>query len=156
MTSHFEAIFSDGLTEDVDDSAEDQVRCTTYQATADYDGSVWTAKVIDLPEGHAVHAQGATWADVERNTARCVVEALRAEPGTVALRLLPADAEAAAALEAVTAARVARAHAEQAERDAVRHAARVLTAKSWSTRDAGTALRLSKQRISQLAPRTDA
>lgn len=64
----------------------------------------------------------------------------------------PADPEAAAAVRALTAARIARADAEQAERDAARAAARTLTSRGWSTRDTGRVLRLSHQRISQLAP----
>lgn len=156
MRSPFDAIF-DGidLTEDSDESS--LVEATTYRATATRTGKQWTVTVHDLPDGHAVVAQGATWGEAEDNTLTCLIDVLKAEPQwAVTVHVAPDDSEAAAALEAVTEARIARAEAEQAERDAVQRAARLLTDKGWSTRDAGRALRLSHQRISQLAPRTTA
>ncbi|GAA0370281.1 hypothetical protein GCM10009530_20490 [Microbispora corallina] len=154
MRTPFEAILDQpDIVENLDDL---EVESTTYHATATRTGRQWTVTVNDLPEGRAVQAQGATWTDAEQNALTCVIDLLQAEPHTVNIHLAPNDEEAAAALAAVTEARVARAYAEQAERDAVRQAARILTDKGWTTRDAGGALRLSHQRISQLAPRTTA
>ncbi|GIH51636.1 hypothetical protein SAMN05421833_12949 [Microbispora rosea] len=151
MRSPHEAVFQ--AVEPADDGANPDefanVAATTYQATATRTGKLWTVTVPDLP-GAAVKAQGATWRDAEINAAMCVADVLHAAPGTVALHVAPADPDAAAALEAVTAARVARAEAEQAERDAVRHAAQVLTGQGWTYRDAGGALRLSHQRVGQI------
>lgn len=153
MTTHFEEIFDEP---DIVEAPDEQssARYASYPATARRCGGVWNVVVHDLPEGHAVRAQGVTWTEAEMNTIKAVIDALRADAGTVGVQLIPADSEAAAALEAVTAARIARAHAGQAERDAVRHAARLLTGQGWSTRDTGRALRLSHQRISQIAPQT--
>jgi hypothetical protein len=152
MRSHFEAIFDEPETaENPDEFAE--VKFTTYNATATRTGKQWNVTVHDLPEGRAVLAQGANWGDAHRNTHTAVINLLKVEPHTVGIHIEPEDVEAAAALQAVTDARVARANAEQAERDAVIRAARLLTDKGWSTRDAGRALSLSHQRISQLAPR---
>ena len=78
---------------------------TTYYATATRAGKQWTATATDLPDGHIVQAQGASWAEVKSNVA---------------------------------------------ERDAVRQATRLFIAQGWSTRDAGSAMRLSHQRISQI------
>ncbi|MFC4014673.1 hypothetical protein ACFOY2_46135 [Nonomuraea purpurea] len=154
MRNHLEAIFDEpDLLQDADESLP---KATTYFATVTRTGKQWTATVTDLPGGGAVQAQGAYWTDVRRNLGSLLLDALKAEPGTVALHLAPADPEAADVLTAVTEARIARAQAEQAERDAVRHAARTLIGKSWNTRDAGTVLGLSHQRISQIAPRATA
>ncbi|MGW0807987.1 type II toxin-antitoxin system HicB family antitoxin [Nonomuraea sp. NPDC002799] len=153
MKTHFEEIFDE---EDIVETPAEPsgTRYTSYPATATRDGALWTVVVHDLPEGRAVQAQGATWTEAEMNAAKGVLAALKAELGTVGVHLAPDDPEAAAALDAVVAARVARAYAGQAERDAVRHAARLLVDRGWSTRDAGRALRLSHQRISQIAPQT--
>lgn len=148
----FDALFDQpDISPDLDDL---DVEVTTYTATAARTGSTWAVTVHDLPEGHAGSAQGATWAEAEANAHACVTGLLQADPAAVVVHLLPADPEAAAAVQDLTEARIARAEAEQAERDAARHAAATLTGKGWTTRDAGTALRLSHQRISQLAPRT--
>ncbi|MEV1245109.1 type II toxin-antitoxin system HicB family antitoxin [Nonomuraea sp. NPDC049750] len=155
MQTHFEQIFNEP---DIIDTPDEETGAAyaSYPATATRTGKLWSVVVRDLPAGHAVHAQGATWAEAELNAIKALIGALQAEPGTVGVQLAPADEEAAAALEAVTQARIARAYAEQAERDAVRRAARLLTDQGWTTRDAGGALRLSHQRISQIAPRATA
>lgn len=148
--THFEKVLDEP---DIVEPTGNEPPYTSYPATATRDGAQWTVVVHDLPEGVAVQAQGATWTEAEINAIKGVISALKAQPGTIGVELAPADPDAAAALEAVTQARIARAHAEQTERDAVRHAARLLTDQGWSTRDAGRALRLSHQRVSQLAPR---
>ncbi|MFD7509876.1 hypothetical protein ACFV5N_11110, partial [Streptomyces sp. NPDC059853] len=110
---------------------------TTYPATAVRTGSTWTVTVHELPEGRAARAQGTTWAEAEINAHDIVVDLLDAHPATVIVSVAPEDPEAAAAVRALTDARIARAEAEQAERDAARAAARTLTSRGWSTRDAG-------------------
>jgi len=152
MTTHFEKVLDEpDIVEPP--AGEAGPEYISYPATATRDGAQWSVTVHDLPTGHFVQAQGATWPDAEINAIKGVIGALKAEIGTVGVELAPADPDAAAALDAVTQTRIARAHAEQAERDAVRNAARLLTGQGWSTRDAGAALRLSHQRVSQLAPR---
>ncbi|MBG0818916.1 hypothetical protein [Planomonospora sp. ID82291] len=128
----------------------DDVVATDYRATVTRTGKQWTATVRDLPEGHAVQAQGSTWSEVGQNVTLCIVDLLQAAPGTVAVQLVPADSAAADALAAVKRARYARVLAEQAERDATRAAARTLIGQGWTTRDAGSAMGLSHQTISKL------
>ncbi|MFB9252201.1 hypothetical protein ACFFWE_28540 [Sphaerisporangium melleum] len=137
----------------MDTTDEPEVEAVTYVATATRTGKQWTATARDLPGGHTVQAQGASWREVKRNVADLVFE-IHNDDATIGVHLLPADPEAAAALHDVIAARSARVLAEQAERDAVRHAVRLLIHAGWSTRDIGSALLLSHQRVSQLAPRT--
>ncbi|MEU7889835.1 hypothetical protein AB0B54_30400 [Microbispora bryophytorum] len=127
----------------------DVVEAVTYFATVTRTGKQWTA-TAELPGGCTVQAQGGSWADVKRNVAQLIFDALRDESETIGVHVNPADPEAKATLAAVIAARQARVLAEQAERDAVRHAARLLTAQGWTTRDVGSAMRLSHQRISQI------
>ncbi|WP_433520030.1 hypothetical protein ACQP2T_17700 [Nonomuraea sp. CA-143628] len=150
MDLNHDAIFDqpDLLPPPEDDA--DVVFATTYNATATRAGKQWTATATDLPGGHTVQAQGASWAEVKSNVADLIFDLLKDEPGTIGVHVAPADPEAAAALSAVIKARQARVLAEQTERDAVRHAARLLIARGWTTRDAGSAMRLSHQRISQI------
>ncbi|GGN99028.1 hypothetical protein [Microbispora bryophytorum] len=151
MRSPHEAVF-EAVEPATDVASPDEfarVQATTYHGTGTRTGKQWTVTVHDLPGG-LVKAQGATWRDAQINALTCVVDLLQAAPGTVCLAVTPDDPQAAAALDAVTAARVARAEAEQAERDAVRRAAQILTGQGWTYRDAGTALGLSHQRIGQI------
>ncbi|GAA2351707.1 hypothetical protein [Streptomyces carpaticus] len=149
----FDSVFEEPvLADDADEFAG--VVATTYTATATRTGNTWTVTVHDLPDGHIVKAQGGTWADAELNAHACVTDLLKVEDASVIVAVSPEDPEAAAAVRALVEARLARAEAEQAERDAAQAAARTLTGKGWSTRDAGRILRLSHQRISQLAPRS--
>ncbi|XVQ16363.1 type II toxin-antitoxin system HicB family antitoxin (plasmid) [Spirillospora sp. CA-255316] len=154
MRSHFEAIFDEPECDGDPDEFVD-ITFTNYDATITRTGKQWTVTVHDLPEGRTVVAQGPTWAEAGDNAHAAVTGLLGTEPQAVGIDLFPDDPEANAAIQAVVNARVARGEAEQAERDAVRRAARLLTGKGWSTRDTGSALRLSHQRISQLAPRHD-
>lgn len=110
-----------------------------------------------LPARHAVVAHGSTWADAHDHAHRAVHGLLGGEPWTVAIKMWPDDPEAAEALRDVINARTARGEAEIAEREAVTRAAQLLNRrKEWTTRDVGSALHLSHQRISPLAPRTTA
>lgn len=151
---HFGKIF-DEPENDGDPNEFADVKFTQYSAIARRDGTQWTVSVHDLPGGRAVLAQGAHWTEAHRNTHTLVVELLGERPQAVGITMRPDDPEVVAALDAVTEARVARANAEQAERDTVTRAARLLTGRGWTVRDAGGVLSLSPQRISQLAPRTD-
>ncbi|WP_344217304.1 hypothetical protein [Nonomuraea bangladeshensis] len=153
--SHFDGIFDEPESHGDPDEYAD-VEYTSYQAIATRTGKHWTVNVRDLPGGRAVLAQGSHWNEARRNTHQAIVELLGVEPHTVGVHLIPDDPEIVDAVNAVTAARTARADAEQAERDAVTSAARLLTRKKWSTRDTGGVLSLSPQRISQLAPRDTA
>ncbi|WP_439681802.1 hypothetical protein [Embleya sp. MST-111070] len=126
----------------------------SYPATVTRTASGWTATIADLPDGRAAMAQGRTWREVEHNAFECVAELLGPDAETFTIVANPADPDAATVVNALFDARLALAHAEQAVRDAARHAARTLTDQGWNTRDAGAVLRLSHQRISQLAPRT--
>ncbi|WP_181448870.1 hypothetical protein [Nonomuraea aridisoli] len=130
-------------------SDDDVAEAVTYFATATRTGKQWAA-TAELPGGRIVQSQGTSWADVKRNVCQLIFDALRDEPEVIGVHVAPADSEAKAALAAVVEARQARVLAEQAERDAVRHAARLLTAQGWTTRDVGSAMRLSHQRISQI------
>ncbi|WP_052385501.1 hypothetical protein [Streptomyces sp. NRRL F-2890] len=150
----FERVFDEPELADDPDEFVDLV-ATTYPATATRTGSTWTVTIHDLPDGHAAIAQGTTWGEAQTNAHDIVVDLLGAHPAAVIVSVAPADPDAAAAIQALIDARIARAAAEQAERDAARTAARTLTGQGWSTRDAGTALQLSHQRISQLASRGD-
>jgi hypothetical protein len=124
---------------------------TIYNASAARDGRYWKVAVHDLPDGRAAQAQGANWTEAQLNTMECVQQLFEPDQRhLVGIRLIPADPQAADALKAVWTARGALARAEQAERDAVRHAVQTLLEQGWTTRDAGRALDLSHQRISQL------
>ncbi|MFI7452046.1 hypothetical protein ACIBQX_31435 [Nonomuraea sp. NPDC049714] len=71
---------------------------------------------------------------------------------TAGFLFTPADQEAADALNNVHSARAARLHAEQAERDAVRNAARALADQGWTTRDISSVPGLPHQRIFHIIP----
>ncbi|MCT9932925.1 hypothetical protein N5079_22210 [Planotetraspora sp. A-T 1434] len=152
MNDRRDAIFDEPDIPEDFDQAEVEI-ATSYNATATRTGKHWTATVRNLPEGHVIQVQGATWRETKDNVLNCVVDLLHPAPGTVGIHLAPADPEAADALNSVIDARVARFYAEQAERDAVRKAARTLIDQGWTTRDIGSALGLSHQRISQIVPR---
>ncbi|MGW0483085.1 hypothetical protein [Nonomuraea sp. NPDC003214] len=137
----------------VENIGENEPEAVTYQATVTRIGKHWTATVRDLPGGQTAHVQGASWKETKENVVDCVLKLRDDKPDAVAVQFVPGDPEVAAALATVSAARSARVQAELAERDAVYRAARLLVGKGWSTRDAGSALGLSHQRISQIAPR---
>ncbi|WP_326822597.1 hypothetical protein [Streptosporangium sp. NBC_01756] len=152
MATRHEAVFEQpDIPEDLD-QLELQVT-TTYHATATRTGKRWTATVQDLPDSHVIRVQGATWGETADNVMESVFDLFDPDPNTVGFYLTPADPEAAGALRTVTDARAARLYAEQAERDAVRNAARIFISQGWTTRDIGSALGLSHQRISQIVPR---
>lgn len=152
MTRWSEAIFDQpDIPEDLE-QLELQVT-NNYHATVTRTGKRWIATVHDLPDGHVIRVQGATWRETTDIAMECVFDLLNPDPGTSGFFFTPADPEAADARKAVLDARVARLHAEQAERDATRKAARTLIDKGWTTRDIGSVLGLSHQRISQIVPR---
>lgn len=144
----FDAIFEQPeIIADLDDLTFD---VTTYLATATCKDSIWVVSVHDLPDGQAVRAKGSTFREAEDKIQELVPESLGVDRDTVVVSVEPADLEAKAALRALTGARIARAKAEQAERDAARHAARLLAEQHWAPEDIGTALRLPKSRVSDL------
>ncbi|GHE47175.1 hypothetical protein GCM10017673_56250 [Streptosporangium violaceochromogenes] len=149
--TYAESVFDqDDIPEDSDQIEIDE---TTYRVTVTRTGKNWTATVHDLPDGHAVRGQGATWKETRDNVIECVYDLLGLSTEVVSFQFIPADPQAEAAVKAVSAARAARAHAEQAERDAVYGAIRTLMDQGWTSRDIGSALGFSHQRISQIAPR---
>ncbi|MEU9888071.1 hypothetical protein [Sphaerisporangium sp. NPDC051011] len=155
MQPRIDTIFDEGdIPEDLE-QAELEIT-TDYHVTVARTGKMWTATVEDLPDGQVIRAQGATWAETRDNVMDCVLDALAPDPDTVGFYFVPADPAAVEALNSVRDARVARVYAEQAERDAVRGAVRTLIAQGWTNRDIGSALGLSHQRISQIAPRAAA
>jgi hypothetical protein len=127
---------------------------TTYHATLARTGKRWTATVDNLPGGHVIQVQGTTWRDTADNAMESVFALVKYDPDTVGFSFAPADQEAADAMENVRAARATRLHAEQTERDALRNAARTLIDKGWTTRDIGSVLGMSHQRVSQIVPRS--
>lgn len=149
QNTHVEAIFDRPDVVEADEATGPEV--TIYNATATRVGKYWNVAVNDLPDGRAAQAQGANWTEAQLNAMDCVQGLFEPDQrDTVGVRLIPADPQAADALVSVWTARSARAVAEQAERDAVREAVRILLDQGWSTRDAGKALALSHQRVSQL------
>ncbi|MEU4833147.1 hypothetical protein [Streptosporangium sp. NPDC023615] len=152
MTTWGEAIFDQSDLPEDPDQLELEVT-TNYHATLTRTGKRWTATVHDLPDGHVIRVQGTTWRETADNVMECVLDLLPPDANTVGFDFTPADPEAAEARKAVSDARVARLYAEQAERDAVRNAVRTLIDQGWTTRDIGSALGLSHQRISQIVPR---
>ncbi|MET7337071.1 hypothetical protein [Nonomuraea sp. NPDC005650] len=124
---------------------------TTYHATLARTGKRWTATADNLPGGHVIQVRGATWRETAVNAMAAIFDLLKYNPDTVGFFFTPADEEAAHVTADVRDARAARLHAE---RDALRNAVRTLIDKGWTTRDIGSVLGLSHQRISQIAPRT--
>jgi len=126
-----------------------------YLVTLSRAGETWIADVPDLPGGRSVRVEGATYGEVGAAAFEQVHDVLGAAPGDISVHVRPADTEATAALDAIVDARINRASAEQAERDAVRHAARVLTSQGWSTEDAAHALRMPVTRMPELLKAVD-
>ncbi|MBB3733841.1 hypothetical protein [Nonomuraea dietziae] len=154
MTTRHEAVFSQDYV--ADDTDTDALVASSYLATATRTGKYWTATVHGLPDGQSLHVQGATWRETADNALDRVSDLLGPSTGVVGLYLAPADPEAASVVKAVREARTARFLAEQAERDAVVKAAQTLLDQGWTTRDVGSVLGFSHQRISQIARRTTA
>lgn len=127
---------------------------TTYTATATHTGTEWTVTARDLPGGRTVHAQGSTWRIAETEIHQRVTQELAVDPTTVVVSMTPADPDAAAALSVLASARIARANAEQAERDAARNTARLLASQGWAVHDTAGALRLPAERIAHLTTAT--
>ncbi|GHJ39517.1 hypothetical protein [Streptomyces sp. TS71-3] len=144
----FDAIFDQpDITADPDDLT---FELTTYPATAVHTGSAWNVSVHDLPGKHSLQAQAGTWLEAEDEIQELVAKYLEADRTSIVVSVEPADPEARAALRALTSARITRAKAEQAERDAARHASRLLLGQGWTTGDVGAVLRLPEARVVQL------
>ncbi|MDI5965617.1 hypothetical protein [Streptantibioticus silvisoli] len=139
---------------DIDPNLDDlPLEAVTYPATARRDAEVWTAEVHGLPDGLSAHAEAATWHEMEEALVARVPRDLKAAPGTVIVSVEPADQNAVTAIRALTQARLNRALAEQAERDAARAAVRLLASQGWDAEDIGTVLRLPTARVENvLAP----
>ncbi|MEU6741551.1 hypothetical protein [Streptosporangium sandarakinum] len=154
MRTYAEKIFDEPNFLDASDEVETEAEAGAVSryvtATVTHSGDQWTAVARDLPGGHVVRAEGATWREARKNIARRVLDLLPDEPGMTCFQFVPADPEAKAALEAVMGARSARAEAELAEVGATRSAARLLLDKGWSMQDVGHVLMLPRQRVSQL------
>ncbi|MYS86644.1 hypothetical protein [Embleya scabrispora] len=125
----------------------------SYTGHATRVGNTWVVEIRDLPDGRTATAQGRTWREAKEATGAGVSKHLPAGHSGFGVDLVPADPDADAAITALIEARVALAYAEQAVRDAARHAARTLIDQGWNNRDIGAALSLSHQRVSQIAPR---
>ncbi|MGN9787011.1 hypothetical protein ACTMTF_36700 [Nonomuraea sp. ZG12] len=125
---------------------------TTYHVTVARTGKRWTATVDNLPDHHVVQVQGATWREAADNVIEDVSALVSHNSDSAGFHFTPADQDAADALNNVHSARAARLYAEQAERDAVRDAARVLADQGWTTRDLSSVLGLPQQRISHIIP----
>ncbi|MFG6197831.1 hypothetical protein [Nonomuraea sp. JJY05] len=147
MNQPFDALFDQP--DLVPPSGKPEDEATIISATATRTGKHWTA-TAELPDGRPVKAQGTTWVEMKGNVAELIFDCIDAEPGALGVHVAPADPDAAAAIDAVVSARIARINAEQAERDAVRHAAHLLKSQGWNTRDSGSVLRMSHQRVSQI------
>lgn len=125
----------------------------SYTGYATRVGNTWVVEIRDLPDGRTATAHGRTWREAKTATGDRICEHLPAEHGVFGIHLAPADPDADAAIIALIEARAALLYAEQAVRDAARHAARTLIDQGWNNRDTGAALGLSHQRVSQIAPR---
>lgn len=126
-----------------------------YRVTLTRAGETWIAEAQDLPGGLSVRVEGATYREADDAAFSQVYDVLGAGPGDIQVYVRPADAEATAVLDAIVDARINRAYAEQAERDAVRHAARLLTSQGWNTQDAAYALRMPVTRMPELLKTPD-
>ncbi|MFE5327185.1 hypothetical protein ACFRCG_12440 [Embleya sp. NPDC056575] len=127
----------------------------TYDASAARVGRTWIVTIPGLPDGSTATTHGTTWREAKTNAGTRIRELLGPDVA-FGVRLSPADPDADEAVQALVEARAALLHAEEAHRRALDHAARTLIAQGWTTRDAGHALHLSPQRISQLVPRKPA
>lgn len=143
---------------DIDRDAEnrpDYDLVPTYTATATKTEKGWSVTVPGLPGERTAHAEGRTWREAQDNAFTAVQQLLGDDtPDVFGIAMAPSDPEAAAAIGALVAARARLVYAEQEIRDAARNAAQILTAKGYTTRDAGAAMGVSHQRVSQLAPAT--
>ncbi|MEU5363026.1 hypothetical protein ABZ354_05885 [Streptomyces sp. NPDC005925] len=144
----FDAIFNQP--EIIADLNNLEFEVTTYPATATRTGSAWVVSVHDLPDGRTVQTEGSTYREAEDKIQELVPEHLGVDRTGLTVSVEPADLEAKAALRALTGARIARAEAEQAERDAAREAARLFLKQGWPAEDIGTVLRLPVSRVSDL------
>jgi hypothetical protein len=128
----------------------------TYKALARRDGRWWAVEIQGLPPNYLGVTRGRTWAEAEEMTRDAIAMLLDIPANSFDVELLPGDEEARSALAALESARQAAAEAQRAQEEALHQAARTLTQKGFSVRDAGAAMHISYQRVSQLAPRRNA
>lgn len=125
-----------------------------YTATATRSGKYWAVEIHGLPDHCAGFTQGRTWAEAEHMTRDAIAVLLEIPADSFDVTLTPADLDARAALAALAAASSAEEAAIAARAAALCAAAQVLTVHGFSVRDAGAALKISYQRVSQLAPQS--
>ncbi|WP_017594952.1 type II toxin-antitoxin system HicB family antitoxin [Nocardiopsis potens] len=123
---------------------------TVFRATAARDGRFWSVTIHDLPENTAGFTQGRNWTEAEEMARDAIAGLLDVPADSFDIRLAPEDEEAAQAIEAARQAREAAERAEAAKQRSLQDAALVLTRKGFTVRDAGRALGISYQRVSQL------
>lgn len=128
----------------------------TYQAIAVRDGRWWVVEIQGLPPHYVGVTQGRSWVEAEEMTRDAIASLLDIDDQSFDIELLPGDQEARDAIAALEVARKAAAEAQQAQEQALQSAARTLTQRGFSVRDAGAAMHVSYQRVSQLAPKKNA
>lgn len=119
----------------------------TYRVTARRTGDWWALEVPELP---GVFSQTKRLDKAAEQISEAISVMLDIEPKEFEVQVEPVlPAEAQKALQEASRARRDAEKASEAEREALRHAAAVLT-KELSQRDAGRVMGLSFQRVSQL------
>ncbi|MDI3387092.1 type II toxin-antitoxin system HicB family antitoxin [Streptomyces sp. B-S-A8] len=128
----------------------------TYAAQATRDGKWWAVQVKGLPDNYVTFTQGATWTEAQEMAEDLVhtvhEDAGIDEPFTVELR--PGDPDVVDALDELDVARQKQLAADAEEDRALAAAARTLTRRGFTVRDAARVLGISYQRVSQLAPKS--
>jgi len=128
---------------------------TVFRATAARDGRFWSVTIHDLPENTAGFTQGRNWTEAEEMTRDAIAGLLDIPADSFDVLLTPEDEEAARAIAAAQQAREEAERAEAAKQRSLQEAALVLTGRGFTVRDAGRALGVSYQRISQLTRGSD-
>lgn len=124
----------------------------TYEATAERGAKFWVVTIKGLPEQMFNKTQGRTWQEASTMARDLVAMMLEIDHDSFGMHIVPADQDAAQALDLLNAARRTTEKAKRAEAEALEAAAKTLTGHGFSVRDAGAALGMSYQRVSQLAP----
>lgn len=128
----------------------------TYQATATRDGKWWAVEIHGLPENYAGFTQGRTWDEAHAMAVDATALLLDVPAEEIEITLEPSDPVAARAIRAAEDAERAAARAEADRLGALADAARTLTDRGVTVRDAARMLKISYQRVSQLAPQATA
>lgn len=124
---------------------------TTYRATAVRDGRWWSVQIHGLPENYAGFTQGRDLDEARAMAREATALLLDVPEDEIAIDLHVDVADPL--LDELAAARRAREEAAIAEQHMLARAARELTEKGISQRDAGRLLGISHQRVAQLAPK---